>query len=273
MTVIDEFEEEFKKFIGVKHAIACNNGTAALHTAVSAFGVGRGDKVVTTPFTFVATANCILFNDGIPIFADIDPKTYLIDPEEVEKKILKHKRWSPIKGIICVHLFGRVCNISALMRIAKKYNLWLIEDCSQALGARYRGIHVGNFGNIGIFSFYATKQLWTFEGGMIVTNDDKLARFCRMFIDQGQSEKYIHKILGYNYRMPQICALIGLTQLKLHKKGILAELGSYGIERGYYPKVIYNQPLYKEREITGNCPNAEEAARQARKYFKRKMRE
>lgn len=264
MTVIDDFEEEFKKFTGSKHAIACSSGTSALHTALVAIGIEHGDKVITTPFSFIASANCILYCQAVPVFADIIPETYCIDPCEVEKKLKEDRR---IRAIICVHLFGNVCDLSSLTSIARKYEVDLIEDCSQALGAKYNRKHVGNFGKFGTFSFYATKNLWTFEGGMLTTNDDHLANKARMIINHGETSRYRHEILGYNYRMPQICALIGLTNLKLHKIAILSELGSYGIKQGYYPTVIYNQPLYQKLGITGNCPNAEKASEEARKHF------
>lgn len=270
MTVIDEFEELFAKFLGVKYAIACNNGTAALHAAVTALGVKQGDKVITTPFTFVSTANCILFNGGIPVFVDIIYKTLCIDPDEIEKAL---KKDPSIKGIIIVHLFGKTCSITRIAKICQKYDVFLIEDCAQSLGAKYQHSpftkqYAGTVGDIGVFSFYASKNLSTFEGGMVVTNSGVLAEFIRMFINHGDRGKYEHVILGHNYRMPQICALIGLTQLKLHKIGMLAELGSYGIKTGHYPIVVYNQPLYKKLGIKGNCPIAEKAAKEARIYFR-----
>jgi perosamine synthetase len=255
MTVIDEFEAEFSKFTGVKHSIACCNGTAAMHTALSTLGITRGDKVVTTPFTFMATSNAILYCGATPVFADINPETYCIDPDAVAEVLT-----NDVKAILCVHLFGNVCDVEALT----DFEVPLIEDCAQALGAKYNGVHVGNFGEFGCFSFYATKNLWTFEGGMIVTNNDELAERARMFINHGRINKNTMVMLGHNYRMPQICALVGYTQLKLHKHAIVSELGSYGLERGYYPYVVYDQPLYKKLGLNGNCPNAERIAQQVR---------
>lgn len=262
---IMQFEEEIKNFTGAKYAIACCNGTAALHTALRAVGVTNGDKVITTPFSFIASANSILYCGATPIFVDIDPKTYCLDANLVEETL----RENDVDTILCVHLFGNCCDMSTFVSIAKRYDVHLVEDCAQAFGAKYDDIHVGNFGDVGTFSFYATKNLSTFEGGMVITNSDELAKKARMIINQGQSIKYRHDILGYNYRMPQICALIGLTQLKLHKKGILAELGSYGIKQGHYPYVIYDQPLYKKLGIKGNCQNAEKVAMEARKYWQK----
>lgn len=226
-----------------------------------AIEIKHGDKLITTPFSFIASANSILYCGAKPIFADINPQTYCLDPREVKKQLIVNP---DAKAILCVHLFGKTCQMDALTELAQERNLVLIEDCAQAFGARYRGVHVGNFGDIGCFSFYATKNLWTFEGGMLTTKQEDLAYRARMIIDHGQSEKYKHEILGYNYRMPQICALIGLTSLKLHKKAILSELGSYGSEQGHYPEVIYNQPLYRKLGITGDCPNAEKIAKKVR---------
>lgn len=160
--------------------------------------------------------------------------------------------------------------MDSLRQLAELYEVSLIEDCSQALGAKYGKTHVGNFGDFGTFSFYATKNLWTFEGGMIITNRAHLAERARMIINHGcgPGHKYVHDVLGFNYRMPQICALIGLTSLKLHKKAILSELGSYGPEQGYYPLVIYNQPLYKKLGIKGNCPIAERVAKKVREVVR-----
>lgn len=266
MTVTEEFEAEFKRFTGAKHAVALNNGTAALHTALMAIGIKRGDKVITSPFSFIASANCILYCGATPIFPDINPKTYCIDPGEVEKKLEAEPE---VKAVICVHLFGNVCDLDALTSICDKHGIALIEDCAQAFGATYKGRHVGTFGKFGTFSFYATKNLWTFEGGMLITGSEQLADLARMIRNHGQSSKYNHQILGFNYRMPEICALVGLTNLKLHKQAIIAELGSQGIKQGHYPQVIYHQPLYKQLGISGCCPNAERAAEEARKHFRR----
>ena len=221
LTVIDDFEQEFRAFTQAKHAIACSSGTSALHTALLALGIEPGDKVITSPFSFIASANCILYCQGTPIFADINPKTYCIDPSEVETILTNDPA---IRAIICVHLFGNVCDLDALTDLASKFQVPLVEDCAQALGATYNGQHVGTFGRFGTFSFYATKNLSTFEGGMLTTNDADLARTARILINHGQTSRYRHSYLGYNYRMPQICALLGLTTLKLHKTAILAEL-------------------------------------------------
>ncbi len=243
------------------------NGTSALHVALLSVGVREGDFVLTTPFSFIASSNAILYCGAIPYFVDIDPKTYCMDIQELALADVKFfELGKEIKCVLPVHLFGNTCDMKGIRELMGQSS-YIVEDCAQALGARVNGTHVGNFGDIGTFSFYASKNLWTFEGGMIITNNEELATKARMLINHGckPGEKYKHYILGYNYRMPQICALLGLTSLKLHKKGILAELGSYGIDDGYYPEVIYNQPLYKKLGIKGNCPIAEKIAEEVKK--------
>lgn len=264
MDEIREFELEFEKYTGAKHAIACSSGTSALHSAMIAMGVREGQKVITSPFTFIASANCVLYEHGTPVFADINEKTLCIDPIKIVKEINLNPN---VVGIIPVHLFGKPCEMDAIMQIAEANNLWVVEDCAQAFGAKYYDKHVGTIGDIGCFSFYATKNLWTFEGGMITTNSDSKAELLRMIIAHGSKERYVHEILGYNFRMSRLSALIGLTQIKLHSKGAVAELGNYGLKNGHYPYVVYDQPLYKKLGITGNCPIAEGKANIARSYF------
>lgn len=169
MNPVKLFEKEFKKFLDVKHARAVSNGTAALHSALLATGVGYGDKVITTPFTFIATGNAVLMCGATPVFADINPDTCCLNPLEVEKQLRIHH---DAKAILAVHLFGNMANVLKLKEIAEDNNLVLVEDSSQALGANFNGRMAGTFGDAGTFSFYASKNLWTFEGGMVVTNDD-----------------------------------------------------------------------------------------------------
>jgi len=206
---VEGFEKEFSEYIGVKHAIAVVNGTVALDLALKAIGIRPGDEVITTPFTFIATANAVLYQGAKPVFADIDLKTYNIDPEQVKEKIS-----SRTKAIIAVHLFGHPADMKALSEIAEDHKLLLVEDCAQAHGARFMGRRVGGFGHVAIFSFYATKNMTTGEGGMVVTNDDEVANRVRLLRDHGQSGKYYHVELGYNYRMTNILAAIGRVQLK-----------------------------------------------------------
>jgi len=204
-----KFEEEFSRYIGTKFAVATNSGTSALHAAMAALGIGLGDEVITTPFSFIASASCILMQGAKLVFCDIDPKTYNIDPDRIEEKITKRT-----KAIIVVHLYGQPCDMGAITDIAKDNGLFVVEDACQAHGAEYRGKKVGSLGDIGCFSFYATKNMTTGEGGMITSNNAKVAEKARMLINQGQREKYLHEVLGYNYRITDIAAALGMIQLK-----------------------------------------------------------
>ena len=203
-----KFEKEFAEYIGVKHAIAVTNGTVALDIALKSLNIGPGDEVITSAFSFVASGNCVLFQKANPVFADIDPKNFTIDPSDVTEKITVKT-----KAIIPIHLFGQPAKMSELKEIADDYDIPLVEDSAQAHGAEYKGQKVGGLGDIGCFSFYATKNMTTGEGGMITTNDSKLAEKTRMLINHGQNSKYNHEILGYNYRMTEFCAAIGSIQL------------------------------------------------------------
>ncbi|ALV63884.1 Putative aminotransferase, DegT family [Thermococcus sp. 2319x1] len=206
---VEAFEREFAEYLGVKHGIAVSNGTAALDVALKALKIGPGDEVITTPFTFIASANSILFQGAKPVFADIDPKTYNLDPNDVLEKIS-----DKTKAIIVVHLYGQPANMEAFKEIAEDYKLYLVEDCAQAHGAEFEGRKVGTFGDIAAFSFYPTKNMTTGEGGMVVTNDDELAKRADLIRNHGQAEKYLHVELGYNLRMTNISAAIGRVQLK-----------------------------------------------------------
>jgi len=204
-----DLEHRFSTYIGTKHAVATSSGTTALITGLEALGINKGDEVITTPFTFIATPNSILFHKAKPVFADIDPETFNIDPEKIRKKITPRT-----KALLVVHLYGNPCDMDKIQRICREYNLLLIEDCAQATGAEYRGKKVGTFGDLSVFSFYPTKNMTTGEGGMILTNDDNIAKRARMIINHGQKGKYEHIIIGYNYRMNEMEAALGLAQLK-----------------------------------------------------------
>jgi dTDP-4-amino-4,6-dideoxygalactose transaminase len=205
---VEEFEALFASYIGTKYAIATSNGTTALHAALLAAGIGDGDEVITTPFSFVASGNAILFCGAKPVFVDIDRDTFSLDPRLIPAKIT-----SKTKAILPVHLYGHPCHMGEILRICREHNLVLIEDACQAHGAEYRGKKVGSFG-IGCFSFYATKNMTTGEGGMITTDDSHIAERARLIGRHGQKERYFHEILGYNYRMTDIAAAIGVCQLK-----------------------------------------------------------
>lgn len=205
---VREFEEEFAEYIGVEYAVATDSGTSALHTTLASLGIRKGDEVITPTFSFISTASCVLMQGAKPVFCDIDQKTFNINPEEIEKIISDRT-----KAVIVVHLYGQPCDMRHIMEICEDHNLALIEDACQAHGAEYKGKKVGSFGD-GCFSFYPTKNMTTGEGGMITANNDKIAKIARMIRDHGQKERYLHVMLGYNYRMTDISAAIGLVQLK-----------------------------------------------------------
>lgn len=211
---VRRFEEAFAAYIGVRHGIAVANGTVALHAALAAIAVGPGDVVVTTPFTFVATANAIVHTGARPEFADIDLNTYNLDPDALENTLARLQRaGTPAKAVLLVHLFGLPCDMDRIEAIAEQYGAVIIEDAAQAHGAAWRGRRVGSFGLASTFSFYATKNLATGEGGMVVTNDEEVARRIRTMINHGRSGHYEHDVLGYNYRLTDMAAAIGLVQL------------------------------------------------------------
>ncbi len=204
---VREFEDAFAKLCAVEHAIATTSGTTALHLALLAHGIGPGDEVITTAFSFIASANAALYVGARPVFADIDPTTFNIDPDDIEHRITPRT-----KAILPVHLYGNPADIGKLVEIARKHNLILIEDACQAHGATWRGQPVGSFGT-GCFSFYPTKNVTSGEGGIITTNDAVIAERARLLRSHGMPQRYYHEILGYNFRLSNIHAAIGLTQL------------------------------------------------------------
>ncbi|MBI2636156.1 DegT/DnrJ/EryC1/StrS family aminotransferase [Candidatus Peregrinibacteria bacterium] len=209
---IPEFEQAVAAFTGVKHAVAVSSGTAALHLCVRALGIGDGDEVITTPFSFVASANCMLFERAVPRFVDIEPETFCIDPANIEAAITPNT-----KAILGVDVFGQTADWNELERIAAKHHLALIEDSCEALGSSVGGRQAGAFGDCGTFAFYPNKQMTTGEGGMVVTDRDDIALAARMMRNQGRdpdSAWLEHKVLGYNYRLSDIAAALGISQLK-----------------------------------------------------------
>ena len=206
---VKAFEEAFADYIGVKHAVAVTNGTVALDLALKALKLGPGDEVIVPAFSFIATSNCVLFQGAKPIFADIDQKTFNIAPSDVNEKIT-----TKTTALIPVHLFGQPAKMDELKEIAEDHEIYVIEDAAQSHGAEYKEHKTGSLGDIGCFSFYATKNMTTGEGGMITTNNSKLARTVRLLRHHGQTEKYHHTIIGYNYRMTELSAATGLVQLK-----------------------------------------------------------
>ncbi len=299
---VQAFEEAFARYCGVKYAVATSSGTTALHVALLAHGIGPGDEVITTPFTFIASANSILYVGARPIFVDIDPVTFNIRPDLLEDAITPRT-----KAIMPVHLFGLPADMDPIMEIAERHGLVVIEDACQAHGAEYDGKRVGSFGT-GCFSFYPTKNITTGEGGMITTNDERIAEKCRIIRQHGMRRRYYHDELGFNFRMTDVHAAIGLAQLeKLERfnemrianaRYLSEHLRGVGVptvperrrhvfhqytlrvpdgrrdnvleglkERGigavvYYPVPVHQQPFYKSMGYDVVLPEAERASQE-----------
>ena len=218
-----EFERKFAEWNGAKFCVTTTNGTSALHTAIAALGIGPGDEVIVPSYTFIATSFCVVQAGAIPVFADVRRQDHCIDPEDIERKITKRTR-----AMIPVHLYGNVAEMDDIMKVAKRHDLYVVEDCAEAHGAIYRGRKVGTIGHVGCFSFCQNKTFTTGgEGGAIVTNDEDLAWRCRSFRDHGYDVEtrlslleaegtlpYIHTRVGYNYRMTEMQSAIGLKELE-----------------------------------------------------------
>jgi dTDP-4-amino-4,6-dideoxygalactose transaminase len=299
--VVEDFERRFADIIGVRHAVAVSSGTAALHIAMLALGIGPGDEVITTPFSFVATGNAVLYTGARPVFVDIRADDFCIDPDLIESAITSRTR-----AILPVHLYGQAADMRAIQIIAQRHGLPIIEDAAQAHAASIDGRNVGTFG-LGCFSFYATKNVMTAEGGAITTDDDALANRLRMLRAHGAPTRYRHEILGFNYRMTDLHAAIGLVQLnrledltrqritnadylnsRIHnvvtpraKQGrrhvyhqytirVRTErdqaariLAECGVGSGvHYPIPIHQQPLYRQLGYVDSLPVAEQASRE-----------
>ena len=299
---VKAFEDGFAALCGVKHAIATSSGTTALHVALLAHEIGPGDEVITTPFTFIASANSILYTGATPVFVDIDPVTFNLDPAQIEAAITPRT-----KALMPVHLFGLVCDMDPILALAEAHGLALIEDACQAHGAEYHGRKAGSFGT-GCFSLYPTKNMTSAEGGMITTDDDEIAARCRILRQHGMQRRYYHDAVGYNFRMTDVHAAIGLAQLgKLEKHNearirnaaylsqhltgvvtptvpegshhvfhqytirvtdgqrdaVLEGLGQRGIGTGvYYPVPVHQQRIYEESCRGLTLPEAERAAQE-----------
>jgi len=209
---VKQFERMVAQYLGVKEAVAVNSGTGGLHLAVRALGIGEGDEVITSPFSFVASSNCLLYERAQPVLVDIDPLTLNIDPGGIEAGITPRT-----KAILPVHVFGRPADMEAILEIAGRYNLAVIEDACEAIGARYNGKMAGSGGDAGVFAFYPNKQITTGEGGIICTNSAELAGLCRSMRNQGRSDgdKWLeHCRLGYNYRLDELSAALGVAQME-----------------------------------------------------------
>lgn len=205
------FETALAEYTGSKFAVAVNSGTSALHLCMKAAEIQEGDEVITTPFSFIASANCALFEGGRPVFVDILPDTYEMDVARIESAITSRTR-----AILPVHVFGRPCAMTKILEIAERHGLHVIEDACEAIGARIGGKAVGTFGQTGVFAFYPNKQMTTGEGGAIVTDDEKIASLCRSWANQGRggSAWLQHERLGYNYRISDINCALGIAQLR-----------------------------------------------------------
>ncbi|WP_459502732.1 DegT/DnrJ/EryC1/StrS family aminotransferase [Bacillus sp. C1] len=239
-----EFQKEFSKYLNCEYCIATSSGTTALEIALRALGIKEGDKIITTAFSFIATSNVIVHIGGIPLFADIDEATMNISAESIEH-ILQEQ--AGVKAIVIVHLFGQSCNMDKMKEITNRYQLLLIEDCAQAHGAEWKGRKLGTFGDAGAFSFYPTKNMTTAEGGLVVFKDEHAAKIASQLIQHGMKERNSFELIGYNYRMNEISAAIGLCQLKK-----LEHINSVRRENAaFFDKNIDHCNIIKPQEVIG----------------------
>lgn len=226
---VSRFEERFAEYVGARFAVAASSGTSALHMCIRAMGIGPGDEVITTPYSFVASANCILYEGATPVLLDIDRATYNLNHETLrdflaqncERKrdggAVNRKTGRTIKAILPVHVFGLPCEMDAIVELAREYGLMILEDACEAIGAKYRGRTIGTFGDAAVFAFYPNKQMTSGEGGMIVTDNADLAEQCRSLRNQGRDENgrwLAHVRLGFNYRLSDIHCALGVAQLE-----------------------------------------------------------
>jgi perosamine synthetase len=241
---VGEFEAAFAERIGAQHASSVCNGTLALHLALLALGIGPGDEVIVPTLTYVASANAISYTGATPVFVDSRRDTWQMDPDDVRRSITPRTR-----ALLPVHLYGQACPMDELMAIAREHRLFVVEDCAEALGTLYQGRHVGTFGDIAMFSFYGNKTITAGEGGMVVSNDKTLIERARHFRGQGLAShrEYWHDVVGYNYRMTNIAAAIGLAQLEradefIARKRALA---------GRYAELLRDCPVTLHQEAPG----------------------
>ncbi len=206
-----QFEQDFSKYCGVEYGVATSNGTAALHLALLALGIGIGDEVIVPDLTFAATINAVLYTGARPVIVDIEEDSWCINPNEIEKAVTKKT-----KAIIPVHIYGQPCDMDRICRIAEAHQLYVIEDCAEAHGAEWKGRKVGSFGDISCFSFFGNKVITTGEGGMCITNKKELEEKMKIYRDHGMSKnrRYYHEVIGYNYRMTNLQAAIGTAQVE-----------------------------------------------------------
>lgn len=247
---LQSLEKEVAQYCGTKYAIGVASGTDALVLSLNALGIGKGDEVITTPFTFIATSEAICRVGAKPIFIDIDEKTYNLDPEKIEqylKRVSGIKHQASVKAIIPVHLYGLPCEMDSIINIAKRYNLKVVEDCAQALGSEYKGRKVGSLGDIGCLSFFPGKNLGAYgDGGMIVTNDAEVAERIKMLRNHGSKTKYYYLLHGFNSRLDTLQATILRVKLKYLDKWI---------DQRCQNALYYNQLFSRTEIITPNSPN------------------
>jgi perosamine synthetase len=223
---LSEFEEKFAEFIGTKYAIAVSSGTSGLHLCMKALNLKEDDEIITSPFSFISSSNCILYEKAKPVFVDINEQTKNIDPEQIEKAITPKT-----KAILPVHIFGEPCDMESIIKIAEKYKIPVIEDACEAIGTIYNGKKVGSFGLASVFAFYANKQMTTGEGGIVCTNNEMVYNLCKSLRNQGRAEDMQwldHNKLGFNYRLNDLSCSLGITQLQkidflIKEKEVLAK--------------------------------------------------
>lgn len=234
---VARLEREFADKFNYPYAVACNNGTSALHLALLALGIGEGDKVIVPATTFVATANAVKYTGATPVICDVDSKDWNISTQQVQKLV---ETIPNIKAVIAVHLYGNTCDMATLGAICERYNLFLIEDCAEALGAKYDDEFVGLMGDIGTFSFYGNKTITTGEGGMVVTRQTELAEKVRFYRGQAQdpTKKFFHLETGYNYRLVELSAALGVAQLEIFDGVFQKRQTLYEVYRHFLPKTV-----------------------------------
>lgn len=237
-----DFENKIAEFCGVKRAVACVNGTNALHLALKLVGVKSGDKVITQPLTFIATANAIKYCNAEPVFVDVDRDTMGLSPEKLEDYLKSH---SDIKAVVPMHTFGHPCRIEEIKNICEKYGVILVEDCAESLGSFYKGIHTGNFGLVSAVSFNGNKTITTGGGGMMLFNDEKLADKAKHLTTQAKIPhrwEFRHDEIGYNYRMPNLNAALGLAQLEKIDKILANKRELAEVYKEYFGERFVSEP-------------------------------
>lgn len=240
---VSEFEKQFAAYCGCKYGVALCNGTVALHLGLVALGIGKGDEVIIPSFTMIASAFAVCYTGAVPVFVDADKDTWNIDVAKLEEKIT-----SRTKAIMPVHIFGQMCEMDHITEIARKYNLFILEDAAEAHGAEYNGIKAGAFSDIGSFSFFANKNLTTGEGGMLVTNDEELYNKARYFKNMcfplDGNRNYLHQDIGFNYRMSNVIAAIGLAQVEKADEYKAMRIKNHALYQKYLgdvPGIIFQQ--------------------------------